>query len=296
MKRLKLLVRNLFGFSKTETNGFLMLLPLLLIVIFSSSIFRHLKTSSPILPAVEDYYLDSLLVQLTADNQKLNDRSVIEMILPFNPNNSTYEDLIQIGFSPHLALRTINYLKKGGRFSKTEDLLKIYGMDTALYLKILPWIKLPPPAKAQEQLLQKQKHKKKVDIFDLNLADTSQFQSLYGIGPRLASRIIGYRQKLGGFVIQDQLAEVYGLDSVVINLLKSRSFIDPAFQPKQLNVNRADEREMAQHPYISPKLAKIIAAYRFQHGTFGEIDDLLHIEKMDSSLLNKIRPYLKVEP
>ncbi len=248
------------------------------------------------MPTIQDVYLDSLLYPWNTENQKLNDSTAARPIAPFNPNISAYEDLIDAGFSQHLALRVINYRKKGGRFKTAEDLLKIYGMDSALYLKILPFIELPLTATAKKQVLEKTEHKKEIVNFDLNLADTSQLKSLYGIGSKLANRIVAYRQKLGGFTSQHQLTEVYGLDSTVIRLLKSRSFIDPHFQPQQLNLNRADEREMAKHPYISPKLAKIIVAYRFQHGIFMEIDDLLQIEKMDSATLYKIRPYVKVEP
>ena len=291
MKRLKQLVRNLFGFSKTETNGFLILLPLLLIVVFSPFLYRQLRTS-PAAPVIQDFYLDSLL----DSQQKMNDTRTVKRTTPINPNNSTYEELLDAGFPPPLALRTLNYLKKGGRFKFTEDLLRIYGMDTALFLKILPAIELPAPPTISKKEWPKPEYKKKYTSFDLNLADTSQLQSLYGIGPKLAGRIIAYRQKLGGFVTPGQVSEVYGLDSAVVHLLKSRSFIDADFRPQQLNINSAEEREMARHPYIRPKMAKIIAAYRFQHGTFKEIDDLLHIEIMDSSRLDKLRPYVKVEP
>lgn len=296
MKRLQGLVRDLFGFSKTETNGFIVLLPLLLIIVLSPSLYRHFKTPSSALPTVQDFYLDSLISEWEANEQRAHESVSTEPISPFNPNTIAYAGLIEAGFPPHLALRIVNYRKKGGRFNAAADLLKIYGMDSTLYLKIRPLIQLPAQTQAKEQLSKKPKYKREVVVFDLNLADTSQLQSLHGIGSKLANRIIAYRQRLGGFVSQDQLTEVYGLDSTVIGLLKKASFIDPGFRPARLNINGATEQEMAQHPYIRYKLAKIIAAYRFQHGTFKEIDDLLSIEKMDPSIVNKIRPYVKVEP
>ena len=93
----------------------------------------------------------------------------------------------------------------------------------------------------------------------------------------------------------DQLAEVYGLDSAVINQLKKRTFIRDDFEPRQINVNAADEKELTSIPYIKFHLAKSIAAYRFQHGEFKSIEELKRIALMDDSIFEKIKPYLTVK-
>jgi len=64
---------------------------------------------------------------------------------------------------------------------------------------------------------------------------------------------------------------------------------------RQLNLNAASTEDLDKHPYISGKQAKIIVAYREQHGTFDSVDDLAKITAIsDKKWLEKIKPYLAV--
>lgn len=49
------------------------------------------------------------------------------------------------------------------------------------------------------------------DCLDLNTATQEQLESLPGIGPELAGRILQYRQSCGGFVSAEQLMDVKGI-------------------------------------------------------------------------------------
>ena len=46
---------------------------------------------------------------------------------------------------------------------------------------------------------------------DLNTADQAQLDTLPGIGPELAARIIAYRETVGSFVSTEQLKDVEGI-------------------------------------------------------------------------------------
>ena len=48
-------------------------------------------------------------------------------------------------------------------------------------------------------------------MIELNLADSALLETLPGIGPAFAGRIIRYRRILGGFRSPGQLREVYGM-------------------------------------------------------------------------------------
>ncbi len=52
---------------------------------------------------------------------------------------------------------------------------------------------------------------RKRPILNLNICDSASLEALPGIGPVLSSRIIKYRNLIGGYVSVDQLKEVYGL-------------------------------------------------------------------------------------
>jgi len=49
------------------------------------------------------------------------------------------------------------------------------------------------------------------DLLDLNRATGKDFDSLPGIGPQLAERIVEYRQSVGAFHSLDELQEVKGI-------------------------------------------------------------------------------------
>lgn len=48
---------------------------------------------------------------------------------------------------------------------------------------------------------------------DLNQASSEQLQLIPGLGPKLVSAILEYREKIGGFTSLDQLTEVPGIKS-----------------------------------------------------------------------------------
>lgn len=94
----------------------------------------------------------------------------------------------------------------------------------------------------------------------------------------------------------DQLREVYGLDTAVVNELNRKAFVASDYQPKKIDLNAATEKELSTHPYIKYSLAKAIAAYRFQHGNFNSVEDLKKIALVDETFYNRIKSYLTLNP
>jgi competence protein ComEA len=59
-------------------------------------------------------------------------------------------------------------------------------------------------------------------LLDLNLATVEDFDSLPGIGPVLAQRIVDWRTEHGRFASVDQLQEVSGIGNAKYSSLKSK--------------------------------------------------------------------------
>ncbi len=299
MERLRYWVRNVFGFSRSEANGFLILLPLMLLILFSYPIFRFFSSGQPMAMDKENKMLDSLVA-----NWEFNpvDEPVNEEIsrFSFDPNVASLSEFKALGVSEFLAGRIINYRNAGGSFKKPQDLMRIYGMDSTLFNDLVPYISIAQPPKQDkvDRTITKKNEQKEneITLFDLNVADTLQLKSIRGIGTVLATRIVKYRDLLGGFVEPEQLHEVFGLDSVVVKKVIVQTYITPNFVPAVLNLNTVSEKELSSHPYFKSKLAKIIVAYRFQHGSFKEIDDLLKLDLIDNEKFRKIKPYLTIAP
>jgi len=132
-------------------------------------------------------------------------------------------------------------------------------------------------------------------MVDIGIADSIELMKLKGIGPGFAHRISIYREKLGGFIKQDQLLEVWGLsDSLFQTLLPNICLKDPS-NIRKINLNTADFNELRIHPYIGYQLAGIVLNYRKQHNGFKTIDELKKIPLVNDQLYSKLAAYLKVE-
>jgi len=302
----KRFLQDFFGLSRTETNGFLILLPVLLLIIFSEPLYAWWTRDEEKNSAADRIVLDSLVAQWnarksTSSSTETPEPTKAKKMFAFDPNHVSPADMESLGFSPAIVSRIVHYREKNGKFIVKSDMTKIYGMDMRLYEKLSPYIQLPDKlektpkydAIAENRFvrdLTKERAK-----FDLNKADTAELKRIYGIGVKLSERIIRYRQSLGGFVTMEQLKEVYGLDSVVINRLNEHAFIDAGFVPAQINVNQATENELDAHPYLTKAAANAIATYRFQHGNFREVNDLRVLHVLKDETIRKIGPYLKFD-
>ncbi len=130
-------------------------------------------------------------------------------------------------------------------------------------------------------------------IIDINMADTTVFISLPGIGSKLATRIVTYREKLHGFHSVEQVAETFGLPDSTFQKIKPRLVVSDSAITK-ININKATAEDL-KTPYINYNLANIIFQYRVQHGPYKNLADLKKIMLIDDVLLNKISPYLTLE-
>jgi competence protein ComEA len=295
MDYLRRLIRDFFGFSGREINGFLILLPLMFILISTEPVYHWYVSQRVTDYTHENRILDSLVVLLNEGEKKSAEMK--DSLFVFDPNKSSAQELMLLGFTNNLSTRITSYRNKGGSFKVKSDLLKIYGVDSSLYTKLFPFILLPEKriwkVETQHQKPSTQRQKDQLARFDINQADTTQLKSVYGIGTKLAGRIIKFRDILGGFVKMAQLHEVFGLDSATVQQVMKKSFITADFTPRKINLNTANERELSAHPYIRYQRAKTIAAWRFQHGKFEQVQDLEKVSLITPDDIRKLLPYLK---
>lgn len=286
------------GFSRSQANGFIIFLPLVVLSVLSEPIYRAWVIGSPRDYTADIKTLDSLVALWPAvprDSARVTHTSRPRR--PLDPNIASMTELIQIGLPETLAGRIISYRKKGGRFKTSADLKKIYGMDSSLLANIAPALTFSsyaenriPPVKPMVWSLTK---RQPLLQFDLNTADTTQLKSIRGIGSKLSLRIIKYREALGGFRSLNQLSEIYRLDTAGIRLLKKASFIAPDFEPVKMNINTSAEQDLARHPYLQKNEASAVVAYRFKHGKFNSLSELADIKILDTAAIRKIIPYLE---
>jgi competence protein ComEA len=128
--------------------------------------------------------------------------------------------------------------------------------------------------------------------FDINTASEAQLSTIKGVGQVLSSRIVKFRNNLGGFINQAQYQEVYGLSPEVVARLKKYTYIGVDFQASKLDINTANVQKMAAHPYLTYQQVQSIVRYRAQHGPFSTVEALGDLVLIDEATLEKLSPYL----
>ena len=300
--RLKKSLVTVFGISSVEANGIVMLFLILAAIIFSSVVWVRLKHDEYLSYQEDKKLLDSLLQMMTSDTARAsvigNFRPVKKekILFRFNPNTASTAELDKLGIPPWIAERIVKYRNSGGRFLIRNDLTRIYGMPDEVYRELRPYIDLPdslPRTMKDKKIIPVESVAvtKKISI-DLNKADSTELTGIYGIGPVLASRIVKYRDLLGGFVSLQQLHEIYGLKEPVLSTLKEEAYIENSFTPRKIRINFAEWKDFVHHPYIDKYLANNIISARDKSGPFHSVEDLRKITYLNDSIISKISPYL----
>lgn len=311
-------IKDFFEFSQKEMNGFAIMTAIMISMVVGLVAFNQLSnTNDQDFSKKDAQILDSLLKEIQAQKPIYNDKndkiSNVEenanaiALFSFDPNIASEDEFLALGIKPFLAERILKYRLKGGKFKIKSDFKKMYGLSEEKYAELLPYILLPETkaeiGKNKDPVVENSKPKypdvdqkypkKEFKKGDINTADSVTLEKVYGIGFKLASRIIKYREKLGGFVSLVQLKEVWGLDSTAINEIEKKYEIVENFQPKKININNADFQVLKSHPYIGANKAKLILNFKKMHGTYYAIDQLKQIQAISAEEIGKLNPYIE---
>ncbi|WP_339755749.1 helix-hairpin-helix domain-containing protein [Algoriphagus aquimarinus] len=211
------------GFSTKESRGFVLLIPVLLLLIAFKTVFKDIRNGK-----AENFH-----VQYLATIDSLEASGIILVSSPFPV------------FAP------LDTIIKKSNSKQIESLNRIpFSEADSVILQIVP-----------------------------------------GIGQSTASRIVKFRENLGGLHHKSQLTEVYGLKPETIDAIWEYFDFSPAIF-KKLKINQIEADELAKHPYITYAEAKVLIAYRKQHGSFMAPDDFLKIRIFKQEWIDKIAPYL----
>lgn len=302
-------INDYFSFTQGEKRGVVLFLSIILLLLISFPLLDFLKQDekpdfSEFEAAINEFEKKQNLEKPVTENPSQtneNDLTNIEFFA-FNPNAITDEEWKKLGFKDWQIKTINNYKAKGGSWKTKGDVLRIYGIDTAHYQQLKPYIQLPEkidytpkeyPAYEKKSFPKTEYAKKDYTIkVDINSADTTELKQLKGIGIGYAKRIIKYREELGGFINTQQLSEVWGLQPETLEKCLPQVII--SINIKKININTATADELKKHPYIKWKIANAIEKYRKANGKYKSLDDLKKIHLLDEETINKIKPYLTI--
>ncbi|MGI4759874.1 MAG: ComEA family DNA-binding protein [Janthinobacterium lividum] len=328
-------VRRYFGFSRAETRGFVLLLLLALAAAVAPVLLRPTDPEYlPAADQRQlDAWGQDLSARLDS-SRAAHDRDYAARyparrpaggasrypavpqvrLAPFDPNTLTAEGWEARGVPHFVAGRIVNYGQKAGGFRAKSQVQRIYGLPDSVYQRLAPFMQLPealpgrerpdyaagrPPfgdkgASPPSRFPRKPAH---LQPFDLNLADTTQLMQIKGIGQGRAKWIVKRRDELGGYLAENQLEEVFVLRDApdLVDSLRKYTFVAPGFVPRPVHVNSASFDELWPHPYVGKPLARLLVAYRKQHGPFAAPDDLRQLKLLKEENFVKLRPYVRCD-
>ena len=193
----------------------------------------------------EDEEMETLLVRKPSEHSpeavRVREKAARRPVetFRFNPNTATQEDLMRLGFSEKQAQSILNYRAKGGRFRRPSDFAKSYVVADSVFDRLAPYIDIPR--------------------IDINRADSAAFETLPGIGPYFASKMVSYRTSLRGYSTPEQLMDIYHFDREKYDGLKD---LISCSKPEPYPIWTLPEADLARHPYISKDEAHSIVLYR----------------------------------
>lgn len=301
-------IPSLFDFSKKELNGILVLFIILSVILAFPYCYAYFDEQE--VYDLTSFQKEIALFRASAESSAAGkykdyqkDGNAFEKKNPkptfftFNPNGLSAEDWQRLGLSARQAKVIQNYQAKGGRFYKKEDLRKIYSITEAQYISLEPYIRIRSDRsetfaekRPAEQGRADRSPKRNV-LVEINSADSVMMESIRGIGPAFASRIIRYRNRLGGFYNKEQLKEVYGIDSLKYQQLSDYIVVDESLIEK-ININTATFEHLKPHPYLNFKQINALIQYRLQHGNYENLDDFHKVLILNEKIIRKIGPYI----
>lgn len=307
-RRIKHVLVTYFTCSRTEKHAAIVLGVVLLLSQGYLFVMHHLMRPevTPILE--EERQALTTLYHTGADFQSKKssiarlDFSSIK-IQSFDPNSIDENGFVQLGMSPRQAESLIRYRDKIGGFRSKEDVKRVRVLDSGLYSHWAPFIDLPErnhpkekyPAKPQRTQFKSPLERSPMSntkqmVVDLNEADTILLKELPWIGSGRARAITNYRERLGGFVALEQLLEIRAIpDSVYQHILPHLTLRTGPY--RRLEINRWPVDSL-RHPYLGKQFARMIVAYRGQHGPYATVSDLMALPLADEEIIRKLAPYL----
>jgi competence ComEA-like helix-hairpin-helix protein len=141
-----------------------------------------------------------------------------------DPNRAPEAELDRLpGVGPATARAIVAAREEGAVFRRPEDLLAVRGVGEATLERIRPALDLsaPPPRSVVAGGRRSGTSPPRVDM---NSADLEELQSLPGIGPALAARIVQTRQEQM-FTSLDDLVRVRGIGAATVERLRPHASV-----------------------------------------------------------------------
>jgi len=217
-------------------------------------------------------------------------------VYPFNPNFITDYKGYTLGMNVQEIDRLHEYRANDKWINSVQDFKNVTQVSDSLLNKISPYFKFPAwvnnnKVKDQKIVQHTPYHLKA----DLNQASHEDLISVNGIGETLAARIIRYRARIGGFIDDIQIKDIYGLSYETEQNLLNKFTVKNKKKPILININSATLIQLTEIPYFDYELARAIVNYRKLNEKITSFEELIKIDGFPGHKIDRIQLYLTIE-
>ena len=211
----------------------------------------------------------------------------------FDPNELDVDGWKTLGFSQKQSEVIVNYRNSilKGSFKNLEQIQKCYVISAEKFDELKPFIQLKSESANEtaheRNKLQAEAAKTDFTTIDLNEISFNQLRE-FGFTEKAAAGFIGFRKNLGGFVNENQIFEVYGIDRALCEQLVSTAFLSSSNVVKYM-LTDAPESWLKTHPYFRYSADKII----YYRVTYPDDKKIWKQLKTKPEYEAKMRLYLK---
>lgn len=316
--------KDFFYYSKAERGAIVVLIVLIMVTSGLYLAYPYLRLHSFEKPLSETDSINFLAYSGSVEKKKKyirsesGDKLVNLRLKAFDPNTIDSVGLRNMGLPQRVIRNFLKYRRAGGWFRKPEDVAKIYGLTDEMFSKMKPYMLISNQNKNLSLVSHKEKRFLHDTVFhpsqrsevhseepflkaksrsfkfpegtivDLNSSDTTVLKKVPGIGSGIASLIVNYRNRLGGFCNVNQLKEVEYVTPGMLHWFKADST-----NIRKINVNKVGLDQLRFHPYMNFYKAKVILEHRKKRGPIHNLQELSLYEEFTENDLKRLAPYLE---
>lgn len=288
------IIQSYFKFSREQRTGIFLLFSV--IVIFQIIYFFTDFSQVPDASFEKEKWLS---LQSQIDLMKQEKQNYVPKIYPFNPNFITDYKGYKLGMSVAEIDRLLAFRKQNQYVNSAEEFQNVTKVSDSLLAVIAPYFKFPDWVKHKREFKEYRSYaytsfpkKEKQAVIDINQATQEDLIKINGIGEAISSRILKFKESVGGFVSMEQMKDIWGLSPEVIEKLNSHFKISTVSNVKKIDINNASVKELSQFPYFNYQQARQIVTFRSMNGDFKNIQDLTKIKGLSIEKANIIALYL----
>jgi DNA uptake protein ComE-like DNA-binding protein len=207
---------------------------------------------------------------------KLKTKAVLQ---EFDPNKADSVTLVSLGISPYVAKNIMKYRQKGGSFRKPEDFARIYGLETSLYQKLLPYI-----------CVGSKQNNNHISVLNKEVDNNKAFSNNETEHSGRSVEKADYRQENLVKNILSGKDSLQDLQTVNVNAGKAGLFVSG------FELNAIDTSSLQMLKGVGPATASRIKKYGNQLGGYYDVSQLSEIKGLYPNVLALLQKSLTVDP